>query len=335
MAGRWVFRGGVAVCLVAALICGIPGTVFPQAARPTVRFGTVGLEATYYLPIIMALQKGYFEQQGIQTEAVQIGPDDNLVRAVAGGALPLGIPEVSIAVNGNAHGAPVTVIAGLLDRYPYDLTVKPAIKSYADLRGKTLAHWTVAPEVSTTLIRRLLESHGLKEGEYNIIAGGNMPTRYAALNRGAVDGAILTVPYNLVARKDGFTVLGGLYDIPAVFAGVIANSNWAAKNRPLVVAWLKAVILGFRYVTDPSHRDEVVKVMADRTKIDPAIVGTTYDQLYRTQSYLVSWQLLPSQRSMQGVVDILAGIGQIPKDSVTTRYFQLTYVTQALQELGR
>lgn len=69
--------------------------------------------------------------------------------------------------------------------------------------------------------------------------------------------------------------------------------------------------------------------------IDPAIVGTTYDQLYREQSYLVSWQLLPSQRSMQGVVDILASIGQIPKDAVTSRYFQLTYVTQALQELGR
>jgi NitT/TauT family transport system substrate-binding protein len=335
MAWRWVFKGGVALCLIAAVTCGIVGTVLSQTARPMVRFGTVGLDGTYYLPIIMAMQKGYFEQQGIQTEAVQIGPDDNLVRAVAAGALPIGIPEVSIAVNGNAHGAPVAVIAGLLDRYPYDLTVKPAIKTYADLRGKTLAHWTVAPEVSTTLIRRLLESHGLKEGDYNIIAGGNMPTRYAALTRGAVDGAILTVPYNLVARKDGFTILGGLYDIPAVFAGVITNTNWAPKNRPLVVAWLKAAILGFRYVTDPAHRDEVVKVMADRTKIDPAIVGTTYDQLYRQQAYLVSWQLVPSQRSMQGVLDILTSIGQIPQSTGTGRYFQLTYLNQALQELGR
>ena len=335
MAWRWAIKGGVALCLVAMVTCGVVGLALPQTARPMVRFGTVGLEATYYLPIIMAMQKGYFEQEGIQTEPVQIGPDDNLVRAVAAGALPIGIPEVSIAVNGNAHGAPVVVIAGVLDRYPYDLTVKPTIKSYADLRGKTLAHWTVAPEVSTTLIRRLLESHGLKEGDYNIIAGGNMPTRYAALSRGAVDGAILTVPYNLVARKDGFTILGGLYDIPAVFAGVITNSNWAAKNRPLAVAWLKGAILGFRYVVDPAHRDEVVKVMADRTKIDPAIVGTTYDQLYRRQSYLVSWEFLPSQRSMQGVVDILAGIKQIPASSTTGQYFQLTYLNQALQELGR
>jgi hypothetical protein len=43
----------------------------------------------------------------------------------------------------------------------------------------------------------------------------------------------------------------------------------------------------------------------------------------------------PSQRSMQGVVNILAGIGQIPQGSPTGWYFQLTYLNQALQELGR
>jgi NitT/TauT family transport system substrate-binding protein len=335
MSGRCWWRAEVAAAVAAAVVLGMAGAGLPQAARSVVRFGNVGMDATYYLPILVAMQKGYFEQQGIQVEPVQISPDDNLVRAVAGGALPIGIPEVSIAVNGNAHGAPVVVVAGLLDRYPYDLIVRPTIKSFADLRGKTLAHWTVAPEVSTALIRRLLESHGLKEGDYNIIAGGNMPNRFAALTRGAVDGAILTVPYNLVAKKEGYPALGGLYDIPAVFAGLIANTNWAARNRPLLVGWLKGAILGFRYVIDPAHKDEVVKIMADRTKTDPAVVATTYDQLYRLQSYLVSWQLLPSQRSMQGVVDILAGIGQIPKGSTTARYFDMSYVTQALQELGR
>ena len=38
---------------------------------------------------------------------------------------------------------------------------------------------------------------------------------------------------------------------------------------------------------------------------------------------------------MQGVVNILAGIGQIPQGSPTGWYFQLTYLNQALQELGR
>jgi len=212
---------------------------------------------------------------------------------------------------------------------------KPTVKSYADLRGKTLAHWTVAPEASTALIRGLMAANGLKQGDYNLIAGGNQPTRYAALGKGAVDAAILTVPYNILARRNGFTILGGLYDIPAVFAGLVANKGWAAKNEDAIVAWLKAAILGFRYVANPANKDEVVKMLAEETKLDPGVVEPTYDQLYRSQTYLVSWDLSPSLRSMQGVVDILSGIGQLPKSSAALSYFELKYLNRALGELRR
>ena len=105
----------------------------------------------YYAPLVVAEQKGFFTQEGVQLEQTVIGPDDNLVRAVAGGALDMGIPEISIAVNGAAHGAPVKVIASLTDRYPYALFGTKGIASYADLRGKTISHWTVAPQVSVAL----------------------------------------------------------------------------------------------------------------------------------------------------------------------------------------
>jgi ABC-type nitrate/sulfonate/bicarbonate transport system substrate-binding protein len=331
-----LLEAGMALCLVVVIMCGMTGTASPEPTRHVVKLGTVGaFAATYYAPLIVAIRKGFFQQQGVQLEIIQIGPDDNLVRAVAAGALGLGIPEVSIAINGNAHGAPVSVIAGLTDRYPYDLVAKPTVKSYADLRGKTLAHWTVAPEASLALIRGLMAANGLKEGDYNVIAGGNQPTRYAALGRGGVDAAILTVPYNVLARRNGFTILGGLYDIPAVFAGLIANKGWAAKNEDAIVAWLKAAILGFRYVANPANKDEVVKMLAEETKLDPGVVEPTYEQLYRTQTYLVSWDLSPSLRSMQGVVDILAGIGQIPKPATPLTYFELKYLNRALGELRR
>jgi ABC-type nitrate/sulfonate/bicarbonate transport system substrate-binding protein len=264
-----------------------------------------------------------------------IGPDDNLVRAVAGGALDLGIPEVSIGINGAAHGAPVKVIASLTDRYPYDLFARPAIKSYADLKGKTVSHWTVAPEVSVALIRRLMSNGGLKDGDYNLIAGGSLPARYAALSKGAVDAAILTAPFNLLARRDGMTVLGGLYDIPAIFAGVIENTNWAPRHREAVVATLKALILGFRYTANPANKAEVVKMLADSGHVDPVVVGQTYDQFYRNQTYLTSWDLVPSPRSMQGVVDILTAMGQLPKGAMAQTYFDLSYLNAALAQVGK
>lgn len=328
-------RGGFVAIVAAVVFASMAGPASPQATY-TVRFGLVGVpSATYYAPVLVAQQKGFFEQQGVKYQQIIISPDDNLVRAVAAGALDLGIPELSIAINGNAHGAPVKAIASLTDRYPYDLFARPAIKSYADLRGKTISHWTVAPEVSVALIRRLMSNGGLKDSDYNIIAGGNMPTRYAALSKGAVDAAVLTAPFNLIARQNGFTVLGGLYDVPAVFAGVIENSNWAPAHRDAVVATLKALIQGFRYTANPANKAEVVKMLADSGHTDPAVVGQTYDQFYVTQTYLTSWELIPSPRSMQGVVDILAGLGQLPKGATPQAYFDLSYLNAALKQLGK
>jgi len=330
-----VLRGGFAAIVAAVVFAAMTGPASPQPTY-TVRFGLVGApSATYYAPVLVAQQKGFFEQQGVKYQQTIISPDDNLVRAVAAGALDLGIPELSIAINGNAHGAPVKVIASLTDRYPYDLFARPAIKSYAELRGKTISHWTVAPEVSVALIRRLMSNGGLKDSDYNIIAGGNMPNRYAALSKGAVDAAVLTAPFNLIARQNGFTVLGGLYDVPAVFAGVIENSNWAPAHRDAVVATLKALIQAFRYTANPANKAEVVKMLADAGHTDPAVVGQTYDQFYVTQTYLTSWELVPSPRSMQGVVDILVGIGQLPKGATPQTYFDLSYLNAALTQLGK
>jgi ABC-type nitrate/sulfonate/bicarbonate transport system substrate-binding protein len=335
MGRHMMMRGGIVMMLAAVLVAGLAGAAVPQT-KYTVRFGVVGVPSTtYYAPLVVAEQKGFFAQQGVQLQRTIIGPDDNLVRAAAGGALDLGIPEASIAINGNAHGAPVKVVACLTDRYPYNLFARPGIKSYADLKGKTVAHWTVAPEASVALIRRLMSSGGLKEGEYNLIAGGGLPARYAALSKGAVDAAILTAPFNLIARREGMTDLGGLFDIPAVFACVIDNTNWAARNRDATVATLKALIMGFRYTANTAHKDEVVKMLADLGHLDPAVVGQTYDQFYRTQTYLTSWDLAPSPRSMQGVVDILAGLGQVSKGADPQRYFDLSFLNTALAQVGK
>ncbi|HLJ59376.1 MAG TPA: ABC transporter substrate-binding protein [bacterium] len=329
-------RGGLALVLLVALVAGVMGTASPQQKRYSIKFGVVAPPSgMYYAPLVVAQQKGFFDREGVQVSLVTIGPDDNLVRAVAAGALNLGIPELSIAINGNAHGAPVKIVASLTDRYPYTLYAQPQIKTYADLRGKSIAHWTVAPEVSVALIRRLLASGGLKEGEYNLIAGGNMPSRYAALTQGAVAASVLTAPFDLVAKKAGFTALGGLYDIPATFAGVVTNTGWAAANQDAVVASLKALVLGFRYAATPANKNEVVKMLADVGKVDPAVVAPTWDEFYRDQTFLTSWDLVPSQRSMQGVVDILGSLGQIPKSANPLTYFDLQYLNTALRELGR
>ena len=324
---------GIVLTLVLAVVALRPPAA--QPARKTIKMGTVGLESVYYSPVVLAMQKGYFEKEGLQVEPVKLS-DPDLVRAVAAGSLPIGIPEVGSGITAKERGADVTVVASFLDRYPYDLMVKQNIKSYQDLKGKVLAHWQTSPSVGLELLKRLMAQNGLKEGDYTIIGGGNSTARYAALIGGGIDGTILTTPVNTMAKQKGYPSLGGLYDIPAVFAGVIANGAWLKSNQADLVAWLRAVVRGFDYAVDPKNRDEVIALLAKEFKTEPEPIAADMKQLYVDQKFIVSWELVPAEKSMQGVIEILNAIGQVPTPiPPSSKYFDLAALKQAIADVRK
>jgi ABC-type nitrate/sulfonate/bicarbonate transport system substrate-binding protein len=336
MSGRRMVGATVAMVMGLILALAAFGPLAAQPARKALKVGTVGLESTYYAPVVVAAQKGYFEREGLQIEWVKLS-DPDLVRAVAAGSLPLGIPEVGSGITAKERGADVLVVASFLDRYPYDLMVKQNIKSYQDLKGKVLAHWQTSPSVGLELLKRLLAQNGLKDGDYKVIGGGNSTARYAALIGGGIDGTILTTPVNTMAKQKGFPSLGGLYDIPAVFAGVIANGAWVKSNQADLVAWLRAVVRGFDFTVDPKNRDEVVALLAKEFKSEStdAIVADM-KQLYDEQKFIVSWELLPTEKSMQGVIEILNAIGQVPTPvPPSSKYFELAALKQAIADVRK
>lgn len=328
----WTRALGAAAIIV--LVFGLAPTGFGQTQLTTVRFGTVGLESTYYAPILVAIAKGYYREEGIAIDQARLS-DPDLVRAVASGALPIGIPEVGSGITATARGADIRVVAGFTDRYPYDLMVKREYQTIADLRGKRLSMWSTAPGVALTLMKRVLAGGGLREGDYSIIAGGNSSARYAALIAGQIDGTIITTPHNSLAKKEGFRSLAQLHSIPALFAGVIVNKTWAERNERILLSWLKATVRGFRYTVDARNKTEVVNLLAREFRADPAIVAADYDQLYQDETYIVSWDLVPSQRSMQTVLEILAEINLVPRGDPISKYYDLRYIVRAVNQVGR
>ena len=335
MRKRWTLAV-LAIVVGTTIVAGHVGRDATAQAPKTIKVGNVGLESAYYAPIVVAIHQGFFQREGLQVESVKLS-DPDMVRAVAVGALPIGIAEVGSGIAARERGGDVVVVASFLDRYPYDLMVKPAIKSYPDLKGKVLAHWQTSPSVGLELLKRLLAQNGLKESDYKVIAGGNSPARYAALVSGGIDGAILTTPTNTMAKKEGFNALGGLYDIPAVFAAVIANGAWAKANEADMVAWLRALLRGFHYAADPKNRDEVVALLTREFKA-PSPEPFVHDMklFYDDQRVLLSWELMPSEKSVNGVLDILSAIGQVPSPPPpSAKYFELAYLKRAAAEVKK
>lgn len=323
--------------LLVALVALLVGAAAPVAAKddlPVVTAGTTGMNGIYYLPIWTAWEKGWFEEEGVRFEMVQMS-DPDAVRAVASGTIGLAIPEAGSAIQAAERGADVIIVASLADRFPYDLVVRKGIESFEDLRGKRLAHWQTSPSIPLVLLERLMAANGLQPGDYTIIRGGNVASRFAAVSSGAVDGAILTVPQTVYAEREGLKLLGGFYDIPLSFAAIVTSEKWAEAHREELIAWLRAVVRGIRYVQDPANRDDAVRIFATAKNLPEDVVARAYDMLYQENFAVVSWDLLPNRNSFETALQVLADVGEIPNPHPPVgRYVRPQYLHRALGDLA-
>ncbi len=139
---------------------------------------------------------------------------------------------------------------------------KPAIKSLKDLKGKTIMIGG-AKDVTRIFTERMLEPNGLKSGDYDYIFAGATSARFSALQSGAVDAAILTVPFNFYAESAGYTNLGFTFDyIPDMpFAAMAVNRTWATANPKVVERFLGVIQKGVVWFEDPANHAEAVKLM--------------------------------------------------------------------------
>ena len=121
----------------------------------------------------------------------------------------------------------------------------------------------------------------MKPGEFDMTFAGATSARFAALQAGAVDAAILTPPFNFHAQSAGFNNLGNTIeyaDMP--FAGIggehhmgggepgrRSKSSSASTTRS--IAWLY----------DPTNRDEAVQILMRVSKLKKEDVDKAYDFL--------------------------------------------------------
>jgi ABC-type nitrate/sulfonate/bicarbonate transport system substrate-binding protein len=86
------------------------------------------------------------------------------------------------------------------------LAVQPEIKSYADLRGKTLSVDAMTTGYAFVLFD-LLKRNGLNLGDYNVVKAGGVLERWERLRERQHDGTMLIAPFDILAKANGFNVL--------------------------------------------------------------------------------------------------------------------------------
>lgn len=157
-------------------------------------------------PVYLAQSQGFFAGEGLHVGIVYLpaGPQAALATAFC-----LGGTDTLIAAV--AHHLPVQLVGSIFAVNPYSLLTTPEIKSWDDLRGKSISLGTKA-DVTAIVLQHLAAAHGLQNDDFSIVIGGNSGARFAALTTGNVQGAILSQPFDLLAQTKGMHVLASAVD---------------------------------------------------------------------------------------------------------------------------
>jgi NitT/TauT family transport system substrate-binding protein len=312
------YRGPRTVA-IAALCAAALATPHAHAAE-TILVGSVGSASANLWPVTVGDRLGFFAAEGIKIDMVYVQSNAGVIQQLAVNAVNVSVGSGLVdPIRAADKGAPVAIVRIEMQRPPYALMAKPAIKSMKDLKGRIVS--VGGPkDITRIFFERMLAPSGVAAKDVDLIFAGATSARLQALQSGAADAAILTAPYNFHAAAAGFTNLGLAADaVDMPFSGVSANRSWGQSHKDALAKFLKVYTKSIAWLTDPANREEAVKLMMSVSKLSHDDVEKAYDFLIKS-GFLEPTGTI-SKAKLDAVVAALKQLGDIPPDFKVDRLF--------------
>jgi ABC-type nitrate/sulfonate/bicarbonate transport system substrate-binding protein len=219
-------------------------------------------------PIWVAQERGLFSGRGITVEVattpgsvfqwtqlamgysnLAITLMDNVIAYREGqGEVPVPVPDAMAVMAADARVLPA-------------LVTLPEIKSYSDLRGRTLSIDAAATGFALVLVA-MLERGGLGKGDYELVRFGGLTDRFEALQRREHAGGLFNA---LLARQLsalGFNILDTASSTVSAYQNhvVAVRRGWAERNRAHVIGFIRGFSDAVEWLYDPANRAEAFTI---------------------------------------------------------------------------
>ena len=245
-----------------------PVLALPQkeAAAERIVIGTPS-RGLFEFPSVVAIRKGFYKEEGLDTDKVQMQPAI-AVKALISGDIDY-LMAWGSAVRAAVTGVPIKAVVGLASRPLHVLIARPDIKTPKDLKGKVIGVDSVAGTVDY-LSRVAVRHFGLEpEKDVKIIVTGESPTRLAALRAGSIDATPIDVAFAMKAEDEGFKrflYLGDIIELP--LSGIAVMEKKIQTQREQVKKVIRATIRGTRFMKQ--NRTETIQMVSDYLRITPS-----------------------------------------------------------------
>jgi len=286
------------------------------------------------LPLIAGVQQGIFERHGIKLELLFTASSQELRDGLAKGDFQVAHSAVDNAVAMVEMAKHDVVIITGGDSSMNEFFVQPEIRSFADLKGKTVI--VDAPNTAYALqAKKILRMNGLKDSDYTLKEVGGTMFRYKAMREDKTNAAsMLNPPFSIDAPGAGLKSMGRAIDLlgPYQATGAFVMRKWAAANGELLERYIAAQIEATRWVKAPANKDASVKMLVERFKLQPDVAARTYDMLMDPRFGLAT----DARFNTEGFKSVLALRAEIEGSwggsaPAPDRYVDLSYYERALK----
>ncbi len=286
---RFAERGGmglgrsVGVAVLSALAALAPAAA--RAQEEVVKLGDLPVISNAGLYI--AIEKGYFKEQGIRNETSSFASAGKMLPALTAGEIEVSVGTASAGLfNAIAQGAPFRIVADkgqaragsgyVMLTVRKDLVDSGQVKSVKDLKGKKVALFAKGI-IQDYLMGKMAEEVGLTIKDFDLTYLG-APSQLTALETKAIEAAQTAEPWGARFEERGLAVRFRMPDQvkglgPVQIAAIMYSGKFINERRPVAQRWMDAYIKGCKFYVERGPKDdEVAAIIEKHTKVPAKVI---------------------------------------------------------------
>jgi ABC-type nitrate/sulfonate/bicarbonate transport system substrate-binding protein len=322
------------ILLLIALLCAtLPGTARSEELI-TLRYGqnAAGANGLSSLPLTVAQRKNFLVREGINLVVVPIeGGTDRIVAALDQGEIDAGKNATPYLIQAVLKGSDAVAIMSQTANPIYSLIARPDIKSFADLKGKTLGLSTPGDTITLSTLRLIARAH-LKMTDFTSKVVVGTTARFACLKSGECAAVPMGQPEDLDAIKQGFPRLAFTYEAGAdlLFNVDMVRRAWGAQHKDTLKRFARAMGSAYAFMNDPRNRDEVTAIVAEAGKVSPAVAAEIFAPYLEPDRNVLPRRGEVDLAAFNRVIALMAEVAAIPSPAPgAERFVDLQYAKAA------
>ncbi len=318
-----IFRGAIAAGLIcAAFVSSAP--VFAEGKKAVI---SQAFQSMLYLPLYVAIDQGFFTQQGLDLEKQTAGSPTVALNAVISKSADFSLHGPEWAAIAASKGAPVHIIANVVNGAAVWIAAAPDFNftSVKDLKGENIVTGTM-PTTSTSLFIKLLKENGMDASkDVNMIQVpiGTEPGPFMAKQAKV---AVMYEPgLDQVVAKGMKVVLGfpKLYG-PYAFSAIATRTNVDPDSAQRLV---KGLEMAMQFMTGNEARTiEVAK--SEFPNLDPAVVEAAVKRMIADSVYPKSVDI--SADALKIAMNTQIALGNLSAQPDYATFVDKTFISPAV-----